>query len=145
SALRLVVAQRLIRRLCAKCKQPVPASSERAALILRGVPPSTRTLLSQATIHEPVGCPACGGTGYRGRTGIFEVLRVTEAIEDLIIKRSSVPLIRAQARAEGMHSLREAGVQKVALGETSIAEVLEHTVADSEDLTPTSAGMSNHA
>jgi type IV pilus assembly protein PilB len=145
SALRLVVAQRLIRRLCVKCKQPVPAASERAGLILRAVSPAARQLLSKATIHEPAGCPACGGTGYRGRTGIFEVLRVTDAIEDLIIKRASVPLIRAQARAEGMHSLRDAGLRKVGLGETSIAEVLEHTVADSEDPAPTSLGTSNHA
>jgi type IV pilus assembly protein PilB len=133
SALRLVVAQRLIRRLCVKCKQPVAPASDRAGLILRAVSPAARVLLSQATIYEPAGCPACGGSGYRGRTGIFEVLRVTDAIEDLIIRRASVPLIRAQAKADGMHSLRDAGLRKVALGETSIAEVLEHTVADSEE------------
>jgi type IV pilus assembly protein PilB len=145
SALRLVVAQRLIRRLCVKCKQPVPASSDRAGLILRAVSPAARTLLSQATIYEPTGCPACGGSGYHGRTGIFEVLRVTDAIEDLIIKRASVPAIRAQAKADGMHSLRDAGLRKVALGETSIAEVLEHTVADSEDPVPASVETSHHA
>jgi type IV pilus assembly protein PilB len=130
SALRLVVAQRLIRRLCRECKQPVAASSERAGVILKAVPPAARKLLSQSTIYEPAGCPSCGGVGYRGRTGIFEVLRVTDSIEELIIKRASVPVIRAQARAEGMRTLRDAGLHKVALGETSIAEVLEHTVAD---------------
>jgi type II secretory ATPase GspE/PulE/Tfp pilus assembly ATPase PilB-like protein len=128
-----------------KCKQPVAAASERAGLILRAVSPAARALLSQATIYEPAGCPACGGSGYRGRTGIFEVLRVTDAIEDLIIKRASVPLIRAQAKAEGMRSLRDAGLRKVALGETSIAEVLEHTVADSEEPVLPSEEITHHA
>jgi len=125
-------------------KKAVPPSSDRAGVILKAVPPSAQKLLSKATIFEAAGCPACGGSGYRGRTGIFEVLRVTESIEDLIIKRASVPMIRAQARAEGMHTLRDAGLRKVALGETSIAEVLENTVAD-EEVSPSSVGTGQHA
>jgi type II secretory ATPase GspE/PulE/Tfp pilus assembly ATPase PilB-like protein len=145
SALRLVVAQRLIRRLCAKCKRAVPPSSEQAGVILRAVSAEARALLAKNPFYEPVGCAACGGSGYRGRTGIFEVLRVTEAIEDLIIKRASVPLIRAQAKAEGMRTLRDAGLRKVALGETSVAEVLEHTIADAEERAPASMETPHHA
>jgi len=145
SALRLVVAQRLIRRLCSKCKKPVPPSSEQAGVLLRAVSKEARAMLSKGPFYEAAGCPACGGSGYRGRTGIFEVLRVTEAIEDLIIKRASVPLIRAQARAEGMRTLRDAGLRKVALGETSVAEVLEHTIADAEEPAPVSMETPHHA
>lgn len=119
SALRLVVAQRLIRRLCKKCKVPAAAGVEKTL----GLPP-------RATVFEPKGCPECSGSGFRGRVGIFEVLTVTERIEDLIIKRAGVTEIRAQARADGMRTLREAGLRKVAEGDTSIAEVLEHTIAE---------------
>jgi type IV pilus assembly protein PilB len=140
SALRLVVAQRLIRRLCSTCRKPAPA--EVTARVAAAVAtPGVRTV----TVYEPVGCPTCGGSGYRGRTGIFEVLRVTDAIEDLIIKRASVPAIRAQAKADGMRSLRDAGWLKVAAGETSVAEVLEHTVADADEAVPSIVGAGHHA
>ncbi|MFI5178387.1 MAG: GspE/PulE family protein [Vicinamibacterales bacterium] len=148
SALRLVVAQRLLRRLCVKCRRKVDQTTH---TMVNALPASARALLANATIYEAAGCPACGGSGYRGRTGIFEVLRVTEGIEDLIIRRASVPALRAQARAEGMRTLREAGLRKVALGETSIAEVLEQTVADAEDVpappspSPLSPGAAHHA
>ena len=131
--------------VCPACKRASPPSSERAGVILRVVSAQARAMLSKATVYEPAGCAACSGSGYRGRTGIFEVLRVTEAIEDLIIKRASVPLIRAHARAEGMRTLRDAGLRKVALGETSVAEVLEHTIADAEEPAPAAMGTPHHA
>jgi type II secretory ATPase GspE/PulE/Tfp pilus assembly ATPase PilB-like protein len=83
----------------------------------------------RVTIREPHGCPACGGAGYRGRTGIFEVLKISAAIEDLVMRRASVSEIRSQAYRDGMRTLREAALSKVLAGETSLAEVLEHTVA----------------
>jgi type IV pilus assembly protein PilB len=134
SSLRLVVAQRLVRRLCRECRatteidvrtHPLTAAFER--LHHHG----------RATIHEPRGCPACGGSGYRGRTGIFEVLRMSAAIEDLVMRRASVSEIRLQAWRDGMRTLREAALAKVLIGETSLAEVLEHTVAvDMPDAVP---------
>jgi type II secretory ATPase GspE/PulE/Tfp pilus assembly ATPase PilB-like protein len=136
SALRLVVAQRLIRRLCAKCKTAVPANSDKLRVLLKALPPESVKMLKGSTIYEPAGCPDCGGSGYRGRTGIFEVLRVSERTEELIVARASAVAIRAQARADGMRTLRESGLRKIALGETSIAEVLEHTIADTEDSLP---------
>jgi type IV pilus assembly protein PilB len=126
SSLRLVVAQRLVRRLCRECAvpqeidvrtHPLTASYER--LHHHG----------RVTIREPHGCPACGGAGYRGRTGIFEVLKISAAIEDLVMRRASVSEIRSQAYRDGMRTLREAALSKVLAGETSLAEVLEHTVA----------------
>ena len=69
------------------------------------------------------------GAGYRGRTGIFEVLRISPAIEDLVMRRASVSEIRLQAYRDGMRTLREAALAKVIAGDTSLAEVLEHTVA----------------
>ncbi len=133
SALRLVIAQRLIRRLCPDCKVKVDPQSEKFQLVARGVAADALPALKSGSLCEPAGCAKCEQSGYRGRTGIFEVLRVTDAIEDLIISRGSAAAIRAQARAEGMRTLRGAGLEKAAAGETSIAEVLEHTVADTDD------------
>lgn len=129
SALRLVVAQRLVRRLCRECKVPVeidtathPLTSAFERLRDRG----------RATVFEPHGCHACSGSGYRGRTGIFEVLRVTAGIEDLVMRRCSVSDVRRRARQDGMRTLREAALFKVLEGDTSMAEVTEHTVAVDE-------------
>jgi type IV pilus assembly protein PilB len=133
SALRLVVAQRLVRRLCRECRVPTEIDTASHPLTsgfdrLRGH--------GTAQVFEPRGCPACLGTGFRGRTGIFEVLRVTPAIEDLVMRRASVSEIRVRARAEGMRTLREAALFKVLGGETSMSEVIEHTVAAEDVLTP---------
>jgi type IV pilus assembly protein PilB len=136
SALRLVVAQRLIRRLCRECKRPLPMDSEQRRLLLESLSDAGRDIVRGATLYEAVGCPACSASGYRGRVGIFEILRVTENIEELIIKRASAAAIRGVARAEGMLTLREAGLHKAAEGETSISEVLEHTIADVEEPAP---------
>ena len=126
SALRLVVAQRLVRRLCRECRVPVEIDVHSHPLM---APFERLHHHGRATIHEPRGCHACGGAGYRGRTGIFEVLRISPAIEDLVMRRASVSEIRLQAYRDGMRTLREAALAKVLAGETSLAEVLEHTVA----------------
>lgn len=132
SALRLVVAQRLLRRLCPACRVPVSPSPEVFRRVVAGAPARLGQLLEGGTVFEAKGCAACGGSGYRGRTGIFEVLRITERIEELIISRATAAAIRAQARAEGMRTLREAGLCKVAAGETSIDEVLQQTAPESD-------------
>jgi type IV pilus assembly protein PilB len=126
SALRLVVAQRLVRRLCKECSTPMEIDVRTHPLT---APFERIQHLGRVTVREPRGCHACGGAGYRGRTGIFEVLRISSAIEDLVMRRASVSEIRLQAHRDGMRTLREAALAKVLLGETSLAEVLEHTVA----------------
>jgi type IV pilus assembly protein PilB len=131
SSLRLIVAQRLVRRLCAQCKRPMVRNAAVPALI-RSMVAQIDAIRPGAPIYEAVGCAACGSSGYRGRTGIFEVLRVTPAIEELILGRATASEVRAKARAEGMHSLRDSGLAKVLAGETSLAEVLEHTIGDDQ-------------
>jgi type IV pilus assembly protein PilB len=126
SALRLVVAQRLVRRLCRECKVPVEVDTAEHPLTSGFERLRTR---GRVTVFESRGCHACSGTGYRGRTGIFEVLRVTPGIEDLVMRRCSVSEVRQRARQDGMRTLREAALLKVLDGETSMAEVIEHTVA----------------
>jgi len=130
-----VVAQRLIRRLCPHCKVPVPPESEKVRAVMQMLSPVVREQVRTVTltVHEPRGCPKCAGAGYRGRTGIFEVLRVTERIEELIIAHATAAQIREQAVRDGMRTLRQAGLRKVIEGETSIAEVLEHTIADTAE------------
>jgi type II secretory ATPase GspE/PulE/Tfp pilus assembly ATPase PilB-like protein len=145
SALRLVVAQRLVRRLCPACRVPVPLQSDRGRTLLRALSPASRRMLDgAAAIQEAGGCPACSGTGFRGRTGLFEVLRITPRIEELIVQRATATTIRNQARAEGMCTLREAGLRKVALGETTLAEVLEQTVADADEAIVPAEGNTVH-
>ena len=120
SALDCVVAQRLTRRLCTHCKQPVEHSGEYLANLRFGVdgdqPPPI--------IYQPVGCTSCSNTGYRGRIAVHEVMTVTEEIERLAVARASSAEIGRVARDQGMISLREDGWAKVKLGLTSVEEVL---------------------
>jgi type IV pilus assembly protein PilB len=120
SALDAVVAQRLARRLCDRCKEPYqPTTAELVAAgfggIVEGDPP---------VIHKAVGCPSCSRTGYRGRIAVHEVMRVTEEIERHAVARSSSAQIARTAREQGMVPLRTDGWAKVVLGLTSVDEVL---------------------
>ena len=120
SALDCVVAQRLARRLCTKCKEAyVPSEVE---LIAARFPWSPGE--EPPTIYRPGGCSACSGTGYKGRMAVHEVMRVTEDIERLAVAHSSAATIGATARDQGMISLRDDGWTKVLLGDTSIEEIL---------------------
>jgi type IV pilus assembly protein PilB len=124
SAVRLVLAQRLVRRLCTKCRKPAaPASS--ASFTAR-----ESAILQGGTLFEPGECDDCGRTGYRGRRGIYEALVVTDELEDLIAKKASVVELRDLAMAQGMRTLRESGLAVAARGETSIAEVVANTVGE---------------
>ncbi|MCZ2824680.1 MULTISPECIES: GspE/PulE family protein [unclassified Modestobacter] len=120
SALGCVVAQRLARRLCAKCKEGYAADPEELASV--GFPWEPGQELPK--LCRPVGCSACSGTGYHGRLAVHEVMTVTEEIERHAVNRSSSAEIARTARDQGMSSLREDGWAKVRSGETSIEEVL---------------------
>lgn len=121
SALDSVLAQRLARRLCPKCKEPFEPDAEdleRARFPWspdEGPPP---------VLHRPVGCSACAKTGYKGRLALHEVMSVTEEIERLAVDRASGTEIGNVARTQGMTSLRDDGMAKVRAGLTSIEEVL---------------------
>jgi type IV pilus assembly protein PilB len=116
SSVECVVAQRLIRRLC-ECKQPVKLTRARLAENGFEVP---RGL----TAFEPGGCVRCGHSGYKGRTGLYEVMAMTDALRKLILDGAGHEAVRAQARADGMRTLHEDGFEKVREGITSVPEVL---------------------
>jgi len=113
SAVDCIVAQRLVRMLCVHCKRKQSLSE--TVLAEHG--------LAGAEPYEPVGCSRCGGSGYRGRVGVYEVMAVSEPIRTMILERSSVDDMVAVAVDEGMRRLREDGMEKVRAGVTSIAEV----------------------
>ena len=118
SGIECVVAQRLARRLCEACKQPVEVSG--ADLRESGFAATEETLLT----HEPSGCLRCKGTGYRGRVGIYEVMTMSDEVRALILRRESSEAIAAAAVAGGMRRLRDDGLEKVRAGVTSIPELL---------------------
>src|SRR5580692_1678754 len=113
SAIDCIVAQRLLRLLCKHCKRPLKVSE--SVLVEHG--------LAGAEPYEPVGCSRCGGSGYRGRVGVYEVMSVSERIRGLILERASVDEMVAVAVNDGMLRLRDDGLVKVREGLTSIAEV----------------------
>jgi type II secretory ATPase GspE/PulE/Tfp pilus assembly ATPase PilB-like protein len=116
SAVTAVLAQRLVRVLCQECKEPVELSAEMKQKLNL---PAGETV----KVFKPKGCPACHGTGYRGRTGIHELLVFDKAIRELIVGSPSIEAIRAAARKAGMRTLREAGLAKVLAGVTCFDEV----------------------
>jgi type IV pilus assembly protein PilB len=120
SAVDCIVAQRLARRLCKECKQAYTPTVE--ALQTVRFPFDEKK--GPPELYRAVGCKRCGDTGYRGRVGVYEVLRITESIERLVVERASTDVINRQAVAEGMDPLRGDGFKKVAMGLTSIEEIM---------------------
>jgi type IV pilus assembly protein PilB len=122
SSLEAVLAQRLVRRICPQCRTayaPPPALIEQ----LGSVSPDSG---SRHFFHGR-GCPACHQTGCKGRRGLFEMLRVTEELRELIVQRAPTLLLRREACAQGMRTLREDGLRAVGDGTTTIEEVLKCT------------------
>lgn len=116
-----VMAQRLVRKICRHCKRQTALNEEQAALL--GIP-----MGAGAAEHLPVwfgeGCPQCRGTGLFGRSGVFEVMRVDAGVRRLITEGADSTAIRREAVANGMTTLREAGIRKLALGQTSFEELI---------------------
>ncbi|MEI6106860.1 MAG: GspE/PulE family protein [Opitutae bacterium] len=124
SALQLVIAQRLVRRLCPKCAvpRPVQALALRDSLAVLGLEASAAE--GVATLLHPVGCDQCRGTGFRGRIGLFEILKPGEELHDLVVRRESTRTLTKMARSLGMRSLQQSGWEKVLSGHTTLDEVL---------------------
>ncbi|GAB1400200.1 ATPase, T2SS/T4P/T4SS family [Aminivibrio sp.] len=118
SSLLTVIAQRLVRNLCSSCKieytLPDPLCS-------------TLNVPSGSTAFKPEGCNECRGTGYRGRSAIFEIMEVTDPIRELIVNGASSAVVRDEALRNGMKNLRASGVRKIMEGRTSVEEVLTTT------------------
>jgi type IV pilus assembly protein PilB len=121
SALDCVVAQRLARRLCDKCKDPYQPTD--AELREAGWPMEDVEQGGWPTLHHAVGCGACGRTGYKGRFALHEVMIITEEIERLIIERRSTEDLQKTAEMQGMLTLKSDGLRKVGMGRTSLEEI----------------------
>jgi type IV pilus assembly protein PilB len=121
-----VVAQRLIRILCPRCKKEYVIDRKE---LLKTVPDFPLDPEEQSVkLYHAKGCVACSGTGYRGRKGIYEFLRITEEIQTLILQRASTYEIRSKAIEEGMVTLRADGLKKVKQGLTTMEELLRVTI-----------------
>ena len=125
SSVRAVLAQRLVRKLCASCKEPAILEEKE----MRALNIDTEQLLD-ATIMGPKGCETCRGTGYRGRMGIVEIFKIVDEVRQMINEELSTPQLRARARELGMRTLREDGIRKVLAGLTTAKEVLHSTMGD---------------
>jgi type IV pilus assembly protein PilB len=121
AAVSAVLAQRLARKLCAHCAEPYTPSHQE--LLGLRVDEDVAAGLEQATFYRRRGCVRCAETGYRGRVGIFQLLQMSERLEQLASERASREEIERMARAEGMRSLWDDGVAKVAAGLTSVEEL----------------------
>jgi type IV pilus assembly protein PilB len=125
SSVRAIMAQRLVRRLCQKCKQPGElGETELRALNLESSP------LRKAQVMTPLGCEQCRNTGYKGRMGIFEIFTIDDDVRHMINNRRPTVLLRQRARELGMRTLREDGARKVLAGLTSAEEVISITLGD---------------
>ncbi len=119
----MISAQRLLRRLCSKCRSPYDVEVS----VLRDLGADT----SRTTFYKPKGCPSCRGTGYTGRTVITELLEMEPPILELIMKGATSEAIKVKARELGMTTLRECALRKAADGDTSLEEVYRVTAEDS--------------
>ncbi|MHB8108957.1 MAG: type II secretion system ATPase GspE [Syntrophorhabdaceae bacterium] len=123
STVRGILAQRLVRVICAKCKVEDTSSERRQQLAVLGMD-------EQKTIYRGSGCEACAYTGFRGRMGLFEFLIVDDILRKLILKHADEGQIREAARKNGMITLHEDGIQKIEMGKTTLGEVYRVTRED---------------
>ena len=127
SAVRAVMAQRLVRKLCGECKTP-GGLNETEMRILR----IDAAQVAESNIMAPGGCDRCRQGGFRGRLGIFEIFKVDDEVRHLINENLSTPQLRRRARELGMRTLREDGIRKVLSGSTSASEVISVTMGDQD-------------
>ena len=125
ATLEAILAQRLVRRICTQCREEIT--------------PSPETLVQLALSEEEIqgmkfyrgaGCDACNNTGYKGRVGLFELMVITDKIRDMIMQNASVDDMRTEAQANGMVGLRDAGIQFISLGLTTMDEVMRETILE---------------
>jgi general secretion pathway protein E len=122
SSVNAILAQRLVRMICARCKEqydPLPEELEEMGIDIRDLP--------EGGVWRGAGCAECLGTGYLGRTGIYELMIVTDLIKATVLRNPDSGSIKKAALAEGMRILRQDGAEKVLKGITTIEEVLRVT------------------
>src|SRR5690606_18611551 len=120
-----IVAQRLVRRICLKCKEEFVASDEQLMeLALR------RSDVEQRTLYRGRGCDDCNHSGYRGRMAIFEIMKMDDQLREMVMQEASTTVLRAEARRRGMRTLRESGLMAIFDGQTTIDEVVRETIIE---------------
>ncbi len=124
AAVNLVVAQRLVRRICSGCKAPAKYKDEELRAINENL-----DIARALPYMKGTGCDTCGGTGYKGRAGIYEVMSMTNDLRRMILRGASVAEIRDQAVADGMLTLRMDGIKKIERGVTTLEEVVKETAS----------------
>src|ERR1051325_5883194 len=124
SAVNLIVAQRLVRRICSECKEEHKYSEEELKAL--GIPQAEAQKL---TFYKGGGCDTCGGSGYKGRQGLYEVMALTSMLRRMVLKGASTEELREEAVKEGMLTLRMDGMLKVKRGITTLEEVVKETAA----------------
>jgi type IV pilus assembly protein PilB len=125
SAVILILAQRLIRKICMDCREPIKPHAQ--LLIDLGVPPDE---IKSFTVYKGKGCTICNNTGYKGRLGLYEVMPMREEIKELVLARASASEIKKEAIRLGMKTLRQSGTTKIKGGLTTIEEILRSTMDD---------------
>jgi type IV pilus assembly protein PilB len=125
SAVILILAQRLIRKVCTECREPIKVHPQ--LLIDLGVPPDE---VRSFPTFKGKGCPICSGSGYKGRLGLYEVMPMKEEIKELVLARASTNEVKKEAIRMGMKTLRQSGISKIRDGMTTIEEVLRATMED---------------
>jgi type IV pilus assembly protein PilB len=125
SAILLILAQRLVRKICTDCREPIKVHPQ--LLIDLGIPPDE---VKSFPSYKGKGCPICNNTGYKGRIGLYEVMPMKEELKELVLSRASASEIKKEAIRLGMKTLRQSGIMKIKDGLTSIEEVLRTTIED---------------
>ena len=125
SSINLIMAQRLVRLICPQCKEPAQVAPE--VLVDVGM---SEELAGSATCFHGVGCPACGGTGYKGRIALYEVMPMSDGIREAVLAGASAADIKRAATESGMSTLRMSGIAKIVEGMTTLEEVVRITMPD---------------
>jgi type IV pilus assembly protein PilB len=123
TSVNLICAQRLVRRICAGCKEPLEVPEQ--ALLDAGFTPEE---VKTTTVYQGKGCATCNNTGYKGRAGLYEVMEINDELRELILVGASAIELKKKALDNGMITLRRSGLTKVASGQTTLEEVLRETV-----------------
>ena len=125
ASINLVLAQRLARKICTECKQKTPCDTE--SLLELGL---NNEQMNKPTIYHGAGCDACGGSGYKGRIALYEVMRFDDQLKEMVLQGASTAELKNAAVRAGMATLRMSGIQKVLAGVTTPAEISRVTIAD---------------
>lgn len=130
SSVEMIIAQRLVRRLCPECHQPAELDRDYALSRLTAMGIDASEIDNIGLARKAKGCESCRGIGYRGRIGIFEILRVDDSLHELIVQRASARSIRQSAVRQGMRSLMESGWEHIKSGRTTFEEVMRYAEPD---------------